>query len=117
MLRPEVSWAQVDADSFDVTISDVGRSVTGRVFLDERGAPVDFATTDRFVALRGGPRQAEWHTPIPEWVSAHGRPIPDQFAAVWHLPEGDFSYIEGCFDPAGIAFNIPPTATEDRTNA
>jgi len=50
LLRPEVTWAEIDAVTFDVTLRDAGRSVTGRVFLDEQGAPVDFATTDRFVA-------------------------------------------------------------------
>ena len=34
LLRPTVAWAQLDNDSFDVTLSDNGRSVTAGVFLD-----------------------------------------------------------------------------------
>ena len=108
LLRPEVTWTEVNADSFDVTLRDAGRNVTGRVFLDEQGAPVDFATTDRFAALPGGLRRAEWRTPIREWNTSGGRPLAAQFSAVWHLPEGEFSYIEGRLDPARIAFNVPP---------
>ena len=112
LLRDEVVWSQVDANAFDVTLSDAGRSVSGRVLIDERGAPVDFATTDRFIDLPGGPRRAEWRTPIPEWVDVNGRPMPGPFKCVWNLPEGEFSYIEGRLDPASFAFNIPPTPKE-----
>ena len=68
LLRPEVTWAEVDANAFDVTLHDAGRSVSGRVHIDERGVPIDFATNDRFAALPEGPRRAEWRTPISEWV-------------------------------------------------
>jgi Family of unknown function (DUF6544) len=114
LLRDEVRWAEVDANSFDVSLRDAGRSVSGRVFIDERGAPVDFATTDRFIDLPGGPQRAEWRTPIPEWeVDANGRPVPGPFKCVWHLPEGEFSYIEGQLDPASFAFNVTPTTKEE----
>jgi Family of unknown function (DUF6544) len=110
LLRPEVSWAEVSAGSFDVTLRDAGRSVTGRVFLDARGAPADFATTDRFADLPSGPRRAEWRTPITEWTTAGGRPLPGPLSCVWHLAEGEFSYLEGRVDPASIAYNVPPAA-------
>lgn len=112
LLRPEVTWTEVNDESFDVTLSDAGHNVTGRVFLDQRGAPVDFATTDRFAALPGGPRRAEWRTPIPAWTRMRGRRLPGRFSAVWHLTEGEFSYIEGSLDPASIAFNVSPPRRE-----
>jgi Family of unknown function (DUF6544) len=113
LLRPEVRWAEVDDNAFDVTLRDAGRSVSGRVFIDERGAPVDFASTDRFADLPGGPRRAEWRTPISEWVGANGRLLPGRCKCVWNLPEGEFSYLEGQFDPARIAFDVPPTTDEE----
>jgi len=114
LLRDEVSWAVVDAHAFDVTLRDAGRSVSGRVFIDERGAPVDFATTDRFIDLPGGPRRGEWRTPISEWVGANGRLLPGRCRATWNLPEGEFAYMEGRFDPDSFAFNVPPTAEVQR---
>ena len=77
-------------------------------FSTSKAPPVDFATTDRFAALPGGLRRAEWRTPIREWAISGGRPLPAQFSAAWHLTEGEFSYIEGRLDPASIAFNVPP---------
>ena len=114
LLRDEVRWGEVDASSFDVTLCDAGRSVKARVFIDERGAPVDFATTDRFIDLPGGPRRAEWRTPIPAWVSANGRPVPGPAKCVWNLADGEFPYLVGRFDPDSFAFNIPPTGTRSR---
>jgi hypothetical protein len=113
LLRDHVRWTEVDANAFDVTLRDAGRSVSGRVFIDERGAPVDFASTDRFADLPGGPRRAEWRTPISEWVGANGRPVPGPLKCVWNLPEGKFSYLEGRLDPESIAFNVPPTTREE----
>jgi hypothetical protein len=117
LLRPEVTWHEVNDQSFDVTLSDAGHTVTGRVFLDERGALIDFATTDRFAALPGGSRRTEWRTPIPEWTRTRGRPLPGRFSAVWHLTEGEFSYIEGRLDPASIVFNVSPTTDAEPIDA
>ncbi len=58
LLRLETSWAEVDSASFDVTLTDHGRTVTGRVQLDAAGAPVDFSTTDRYADLPDGLVQA-----------------------------------------------------------
>jgi hypothetical protein len=108
LLRPAVTWPEVDDDSFDVTLNDAGRSVTGRVFLDERGAPLDFNSTDRFAAVPGGLVRAEWHTPVSEWTTQGGRVWPGPFSAVWHLPDGQLPYIEGRLEPAGVSFNSAP---------
>jgi len=98
----------VDNATFDVTLADAGRSVTARVFLDGPGAPVDFSTTDRFAALPGGLRRAEWRTPVSGWTHIDGRSWPGSVAAVWHLPDGEFRYVEGRFDAASVVVNVPP---------
>jgi hypothetical protein len=88
--------------------------VTGRVFLDDDGAPVDFSTTDRFADLPDGLVRAEWRTPIQRWELVDGRPFPGPSGAVWHLPDDPLPYIEGRFVPNTVAYNIPPSAlTQD----
>jgi hypothetical protein len=108
LLRPNTTWTDVDAHSFDVTLADGGRTVTGRVFVDGAGAPFDFSTTDRFAALPSGPVRAEWRTPVRSWQSFDGRVVPGPFRAVWHLPDGELPYIKGAFVPDSVAFNISP---------
>jgi len=110
LLRPEVTWSAVDESSFDVALTDAGATVTARVALDERGAPRDFSTTDRYADLPGGPVRAEWTTPIDGWTRANGRPVPTVGSAVWHLPAGPFTYAEFTFGPDAIEYLDPTTA-------
>ena len=84
--RPGCAWAPVDDDTFDVVLTDHGRTVTGRVSVDERGRVRDFSTTDRFWALPGLVRAAG-----PRRCRAGRRPAAGRSrrcAAIWHLPEG-----------------------------
>ncbi|WP_416978057.1 DUF6544 family protein [Streptomyces sp. T028] len=108
LLGPATAWAQVDDRSFDVTLTDVGHTVTARVFLDERGAPVDFHA-DRYATLPDGLILARWRTPVTRWVTAPGRrPLPGPATAVYDLPDGPFPYIEGHFVPDSLVHNISP---------
>ena len=108
LLGPHTTWSEVDEGAFDVTLTDAGRSVTGRVFIDDAGRPLDFSTTDRFAAMPDGPVQARWTTPIERWAVSDGRPHPATASAIWHFPEGPFCYIEGRFVDGGVAYNVPP---------
>jgi hypothetical protein len=110
LLSPATTWTGVDAQSFDVTLCDSGHCVTARVFVDERGAPYDFTTTDRFAALPGGLVRAEWRTPVPTWETVNGRQLPGPFSAVWHFPsKPPLPYIRGRLTPSSITFNVPPS--------
>ncbi|MFI5040304.1 MAG: DUF6544 family protein [Acidimicrobiales bacterium] len=107
LLNPATTWAGVDDHSFDVTLRDAGRSVTGRVFLDGNSAPRDFSTTDRYADLPGGLVRAEWRTPVASWERVGGRTLPGPFGAVWHLPGGPLPYIEGRLAPGSVESTLP----------
>jgi hypothetical protein len=109
LLSPAASWTAVDDHSFDVALTDPGRTVTARVFLDNRGAPVDFRA-DRYASLPGGMVLAPWRTPVESWDVVNGRPLPGPTAAIYELPEGPDRYVEGRFVPASLAYNVPPGA-------
>ncbi len=111
LLVPEVRWSEVDASSFEVSLIDHGRTVKARVLLNERGAPVNFETTDRFYA---DPKDASkvsrcrWTTPIDGFQIEGDRQLPTRGQAVWHLPEGELAYADFTFNPSMLAFNIAP---------
>lgn len=113
LLGPETSWREVDQHCFDVTLTDGKLRVTARVWLDERGAPTDFSTTDRYYDAPDGTRvRTEWRTPVSGWQDARdgtGRKLPTSAQAVWQLPSGQFPYADFSIDPAQIAFNVPPS--------
>jgi hypothetical protein len=108
LLAPSTSWSEVDDRSFDVTLTDAGHTVTARVLLDERGAPRDFQTEDRNAALNDGLVRAPWTTPVKGWELVDGRPFPGPASAVWQLPDGPFTYIEGNFVPGSVRYNVAP---------
>jgi hypothetical protein len=109
LLGPNTTWSEVDDDAFDVTLTDAGRTVTGRVLVDEQGAPSDFSTTDHFAALSKGLVRAQWTTSITSWTVSNGRPLPAGASAVWHLPEGPFSYIQGRYTPGDLTYDVAPS--------
>jgi hypothetical protein len=111
LLVPEVRWSPVDATSFDVALTDHGRTVTARVFVDERAAPVNFETTDRFYS---DPRDARkttrcrWSTPVEGWRELDGRRLWTRGQAIWHMPEGELAYADFTPVPGTLAFNVAP---------
>lgn len=108
LLDDAVHWGEVDDGSFDLALTDLGRSVTARVFVDADGAVVDFATEDRWCDLPDGLVRARWTTPIDGWTEVDGEPWPTGASAVWHLDDGPLPYIEGTFVPGSITRNVTP---------
>jgi hypothetical protein len=107
-LGPEVAWGEVDDRSFDVTLTDRGRKVEARVFVDERGAVTDFSTTDRFGKDPSHPGEmvrARWTTPVQGWSLSSDPPRPTGASAVWHFPSGDLEYARFTF--GDIEVNVP----------
>lgn len=115
LLRSSVTFEEIDERTFSLTLSDAGRSVSARVTLDERGAPMDFETEDRYADLPGGPVRTRWSTPIDGWQEVGGRHIPTRGAAVWHLPDGDFTYATLEFAPDSV--EIDPVLDPGRATA
>jgi hypothetical protein len=118
LFEPSVRFSSVSDDSFDVELADHGHEVAARVFIDDRGAPIDFDTTDRFVFDPGDPKKlirARWTTPIEDWQKVGDRLLPTRARAVWHLPDGsDFTYVDFCPIAGSLAYNVVPGVTRRR---
>ena len=109
LLGGPVSWKEVDAESFEIAVTDHGRTARARVRIDPRGAPVDFETTDRFLhSGKAPPRRARWRTPVPAMTEVDGRPVSAGGRAIWDLDEGEFCYAELEFVRTTLQFNVAP---------
>ncbi len=112
LLRPATTWTAVDDLSFDVSFDDRATRVTARVFLDERGAPVDFSTEDRYCEDPFSPNhpliRGRWTTPVSAWTRRDGRALPVGARALWHLPGGRFEYVEVHSFADGLIYNVAP---------
>ena len=81
------------------------------MFVDERGAPVNFETTDRFHSDRRDASKVtrcRWTTPMDGFQDISDRRLPTRGKAVWYPPEGEFAYADFTLDPATAAFNVAP---------
>ncbi len=117
--RPwEVAFEAAGEDAFDVSVTDHGRTVRARVFVDARGAPVDFETHDRFGTDPADPKaglvQARWTTPVESFVVLDEHVRPTRGKATWHFASGAFTYAELDALHADIAWNCPASALTDR---
>lgn len=111
LLGPEVSWTGLDEGSFEVALTDAGRTVRARVLVDEAGRVTDFSTTDRFYSPPGSkepPVRAEWRTPVDGWQEHEGRVLPTSASAVWMLATGPLAYARFPFDPRDFELDVPP---------
>jgi hypothetical protein len=109
LLGREVRWSEVDRQSFDVELTDGGRTVSGRVSLDARGAATNFSTHCRFgedPAHPGAMVQTRWSTPISGFTTIDGRVVAKGGSAIWHFPSGDFNYADLSIASGGVAFNV-----------
>ena len=108
LLGPNITFAEVDDESFDLTLVDAGQSVTARVFLNDDGRPVNFSTTDRYADLPGGLVRAQWTTPIDGWQPDSDRLILTRGSAIWNLPEGPLSYMQFRLSSGDVRHNVAP---------
>ncbi|HEY9855292.1 MAG TPA: DUF6544 family protein [Stenomitos sp.] len=111
LLGPETAWSPVDEHSFDVALTDHGRTVKARVLLDDQGAVRDFVTSDRYLEDPDDPKhpliRGEWHTPMEGWQRVDGRAIPTRGTGMWQLKSGPYTYAELTFGASDVTFNVP----------
>jgi hypothetical protein len=111
LLATPVTWAAVDDRSFDLTLADQGIVVRARVFVDARGAPTNFETSDRYCDDPDNPKKllrAPWSTPMDAYQEVDGRPTFTRGQATWKLPKGDLTYAEFDLVPESLAYNVRP---------
>jgi hypothetical protein len=91
-LGDNIQWAAVDDHAADVTFTDSGRSVTGRMYFDDSGRMLNFVA-QRYGEFEGKFVMKTWSTPMTEYAQINGMTIPIAGLGVWQLPSVDFSYI------------------------
>lgn len=92
-LGENITWEAVDDYSAQVTFSDSGKSVSGRMVFDDVGRLTNF-TTMRYREFKGDFSLDPWSTPITSYGVRAGLNLPISGQAVWNLPSGDLTYAD-----------------------
>ncbi len=112
LMSPQVKTSPVDKSSFDVAVTDSGRTVSARVSVDDDGRLTEFSTTDRFWKPPSDPngpwQRCRWTTPVDGWQLVGHRQLPARGKAVWNADDGPYPYAEIVFAPDGIEYNVAP---------
>jgi hypothetical protein len=107
-LGENITWQAVDSHSAQVTLTDSGRSVSGRLFFDDAGRPTDFTTMRHYLKSRGNLSLESWSTPMTEYGVRAGLNLPVRGQAVWKLASGNLSYWDGLITE--VEYNHPVEA-------
>lgn len=94
-LGENIAWQAVDDHCAQVTLTDSGRSLSGRLFFDDVGRPTNFTTARYFRKGKGDLQLEDWSTPITEYGLRGGLNLPVRGQAVWKLASGDYPYWDG----------------------
>jgi len=92
-LRPNITWTAIDDTSAEVSLTDQGRSVSGKLYFAPDGRPTNFISR-RYKDLGTGSEPQLWSTPVTAYGTHCGLNLPIAGQAVWHLESGDFTYID-----------------------
>jgi len=102
-LGENISWEAIDDGCAQVTFTDQGKSVSGKLFIDSEGRPVNF-TAMRYREFKGDYALDAWSTPITDYAERIGLMLPVRGQAMWHLDSGLFVYID--LEVGEVEYNI-----------
>lgn len=92
-LGDNMRWEEMDDKSAKVKFIDGGREVEANLYFDKEGKLENF-TAMRYREIEGDYSLDSWATPITAYGEHAGLKLPISGLGVWHLPEGDLSYID-----------------------
>jgi hypothetical protein len=97
-----IQWQLLDDKSAKAIFTNHGISVSATLFFDHEGRLVDFISEDRTDVA--DMKQYHWSTPVSAYEKNNGYNLLSEGDAVWHYPDGDFTY--GKFHVKAISYNI-----------
>lgn len=94
LISDQIQWKELDDFYVEATFTHNNICIKAILIFDALGRIIDFTSDDRWVREKGGVmKQVPWSTPISKYQTINGLHLPAYGEAVWHYPEGKFSYI------------------------
>lgn len=89
-----IQWEAIDASTARMHVKLYDRKFSAACHFNDVGELVDFVTEDRYRTVGKEFKRDKWSTPFRKYREVSGFKIPSEGEAIWHLAEGDFSYIQ-----------------------
>jgi hypothetical protein len=93
LIDKNIRWETVDSVSVKATFTNRENTVSATLHFNDLGELTNFISDDRFQSGDGKTYVPHrWSTPIEDYREFDGRRVGAYGEAVWHMPEGDFTY-------------------------
>jgi hypothetical protein len=93
LIDPRLTWSEIDDTRAHVTFALGPNTVSADLVFNDAGELVDFVSDDRGMLEKDGSlRILRWTTPLGEYRDFDGWRVASEGDAIWHLPEGPFTY-------------------------
>ncbi len=91
-LEDYITWEPLDSLSAKATMTYKGVTASAVFYFNEIGQLINFKA-DRYMEKEGTFELRPWSIPLDAYRELNGLILPVSGEAIWHLEEGDFSYI------------------------
>jgi hypothetical protein len=92
-LADNMAWEAIDDRTARVKFTNQGSQVSATLYIDGEGRLTNFKAK-RYREVNGSFSLDSWSTPIKEYGQYHGYNLPKRGSGVWHLEDGDLTYID-----------------------
>ena len=90
---PRLQWTAIDETRAKVDFTLGSNTVSAELIFNEAGELVDFVSEDRGMLEKDGSLTiARWTTPLGNYREFDGWHLASEGDAIWHLPQGPFTY-------------------------
>lgn len=95
-LQHYITWEEIDETHAKASISYADIQASGIFTFNEKGEMLSFTTNDRVaIDFNGNKQYVEWTAVLDNYKSFNGIKQPTTLKAIWHYPEGDYTYFSG----------------------
>jgi hypothetical protein len=103
--KERIRWEAAGPLAARATFTHQGNTISARLSFNQAGELIDFTSNDRFFSSDGRTfKSYPWSTPAKDYKDVGGRRVVGYGEAVWHTPQGEFTY--GKFNLAEIDYNL-----------
>ncbi|MBP6397373.1 MAG: hypothetical protein KBF57_00360 [Saprospiraceae bacterium] len=90
LLDPNFRWENIDSFTTKIYFPYPGGEVSADLIFNEEGKLINFISDDRYDVGRG--KKFRFSTPVTAYTKINDTNVVKSADAIWHYPEGDFTY-------------------------
>lgn len=102
LIDASIHWQPVDDSSVKAIFTNKEITIEASLYFNAEGQLINFVSDDRYDVT--AKNQYRFSTPVSEYKNIDGYNLPTYGEAIWHYPEGKFTY--GKFHLKAIQYNV-----------